>query len=109
MEHDTVITGLIIDEQNSTLTFTQVCQTYQISKDVIIELIEHGLFNSLSRPIAHEQWDSHMLTRLQSARRLRDDLGLNSSGAVLVLELRDELDAARCELAILKRHFGDAL
>ena len=106
MDNNNVITGVLMDENTTTITFTQVCHTYHISEDVLIELLDHGLFNEVTSPIKQATFNPPMITRIQSARRLQEDLGVNSPGVVLVLELRDELERIRNELRILRRHMG---
>lgn len=104
-----VITGTLMDENVSSISFVQVCQTYHIQEDMLVELLEHGLLDEIKSPIKQAVFNPSMLQRIQSARRLHEDLGVNLPGVVLVLELHDELDKIRRELDILRRHFGDML
>jgi len=104
MATNTIITGVLMDENGTTISFAQVCRTYHIPEDWLIELLEHGLVGEVTAPIQTITFNSLMLNRIQSARRLEEDLGVNSPGVVLVLELRDELERMRDELDILKRH-----
>ncbi len=103
MDRNTILTGILQDE-NITYSFTQVCHTHHISEDVLTELLEHGLISEVTLPIKNVAFNPLMLNRIQSARRLQEDLGVNSPGVVLVLELRDELEKMRNELEILRRH-----
>jgi len=103
MDRNTVITGELMDEY-TTISFTQVCHTYHIPEDVLIELLEHGLFNDITPPVKQVSFNPYMLSRVQSAQRLQEDLGVNLQGVILALELRDELERVRKELDILRRH-----
>ena len=105
MEKNTVILGELMDD-HKTISFTQVCHTYHISEDVLIELLEHGLFDEIKSPVKHANFNPSMLGRIQSAQRLLDDLGVNLQGVILALELRDELETVRRELTMLRRHLG---
>lgn len=96
-----------MEEQAGVLSFTEICQAYHIPEEVLTELLEHGLFSHITEPLAHVDFDLHMVNRIQSARRLQGDLGVNIPGVVLVLELRDALEAVRSEMEILRRHVGD--
>lgn len=107
MENNKAITGILMDENTSMISFTQVCQTYRIPEDVLTELLEHGLFNEMLSPISQVMFNPPMLKRIQSACRLQNDLGVNLPGVVLVLELRDELERMRNELSILRHHVGE--
>lgn len=104
MDRNTVITGELLDE-NTTISFLQVCHMYHISEDVLIELLEHGLIKEITRPVQQVNFNRYMLNRVLSARRLQQDLEVNLQGVILALELHDELDRVRRELDILRRHF----
>ena len=109
MEPFQVITGVWVEEPDQVLSFTDICHVHQIPEEALTELLEHGLFRHMTDPFAHVDFDVHMVHRIQSARRLQRDLGVNTPGVVLVLELQDALTALRSEIEILRRHVGDVL
>lgn len=106
MDKNTVITGVLVDENTTTFSFTQVCHTYDMSETELLELLEHGLFHEINSPVKQANFDLCMVKRIHAARRLQEDLGVNLPGVVLALELRDELDKLHTELAILRRHLS---
>ena len=86
------------------LTLVEVCEYTTLPKEILLELIEHGLFeNALSNP-NEIQFDLMMINRIETACRLHHDLEVNASGIVLALELLDKLTALQEELYILRRH-----
>ena len=103
MDDKTILAGVLLDE-NVKISFIDVCQKCEISEDVLLEMIEQGLFNHQARHSKSIQVDHKSLVRIQSARRLQQDLGINLPGAVLVLELLDELEQIQNELNILQHH-----
>lgn len=103
MADQTIIAGVLMDE-NTTISFVDVCQKCNISEDVLIEMIEHGLFPASTTAVKNIHIDQQTFTRIQSACRLQQDLGINLPGVVLVLELLDELEKAQKELHILQHH-----
>lgn len=103
MNADDVKTGILMDEHTS-ISFVEVCKTYHISEDFLIELVEHGLIKKTKKNIKQQTFDYHTICRIQSAKRLQHDLGVNTAGVVLALELLEELKLMREELAILQRH-----
>ena len=105
MDKNTIITGTLMDDNTIDISFTQVCHLYHIPEEVLIELLEYGLFNEVTQPTKQVAFNPSMLNRIQSARRLQDDLDVNLPGVVLILELRDELERMRNELNILRHHF----
>ena len=104
-EHE-VVTAVMIDEDTS-LTFVEVCQYYRLPESVLRQMIEHGLFQESSTRVKATRFDAPKLARVRSASRLRKDLGLNIPGVVLALELLDELEQLRQEIYILQRHIQE--
>lgn len=104
MEHNDIITAVVLSDNTTSISFTELCHMHHMSEDALNDLLEHGLFSHLTSEIKQAAFNQDMLNRLQSARRLQTDLGINSPGVVLVLELRDELEMLRNQLTILRRH-----
>ncbi len=74
----------------------------QLPVEVIVELVELGLFEAHTTSLAL-RFDAEKLSRVQSAARLLHDLKINTPGVVLALELLDEIEALRQEISILQR------
>ena len=98
-----MITAVLMDE-NTTISLVEVCQTCHISEDVLIEMLEQGLFNQQGMAVNKIDFNLKMLSRIQTARRLQADLDINLPGIVLILDLLDELEQTRNELTVLQRH-----
>jgi len=99
MNKQEVIAGVLINE-NSTFTVLEVCERCNLSEDILMDWIAHGLFGE---PHQSMQFDYKMIDRVRAAHRLQHDLEVNLQGVILALELMDEMDKLREELAILKR------
>ena len=74
---------------------TEVCRVCVIDMSVVVELVELGVV--VSRGASPEEWlvPAASLPRLRVAGRLMRDLGVNVTGAALVVELlesRGELE-----------------
>lgn len=106
MADQTIIAGVLMDE-NTTISFVEVCQKCNISEEMLLDMIEHGLFSSSLARNKISDVDQSTFIRIQSACRLQQDLGINIPGVVLVLELLEELEQARDELKILQHHVRD--
>ena len=88
------------------LTFIEVCEYTAIPRDILIELIEHGLIQEITGTTLDEvHFDLDMLSKIESAARLYQDLEVNASGIVLALELLEQLKTLQDELHVLRRHF----
>lgn len=104
MSETMVLTGVLVDEDQNTLSFFEISRKYNLSETVLNEMAECGLFATESKVSNQVRIDQKTLQRIQSAHRLHQDLSINVPGVVLVMELLDELNQMRAELDILKRH-----
>lgn len=102
------ITAILVDETR-TYSYLEVCEKFDMSETMLIEMIEHGLLNASALKLKDIIFDQKMIGRIQAARRLQQDLEVNLPGVVLALELLDELALMREELSILRRHFESSL
>ena len=98
-----VITAVLLEE-DACLTFAQVCQQLSIPEGMLRQLMEHGLFEATPSRIKSTRFNANELARVQAAARLKQDLGVNIPGVVLVIELIDELEQLRQKIQILQRH-----
>ncbi len=103
MDSKTIVSGTLMDE-NGIISFVEICERFNISEDFLQELIEQGFCTHQITHLKKISFNEKEISRIQSASRLQDDLGINTPGVVLVLELLDELEALRNELNILERH-----
>lgn len=102
MADQKIVAGVILDE-NTTISFVEICQKCNVSEEMLLDMLEHGLFQSTMNA-KNISVDHRTLSRIQSACRLQQDLGINLPGVVLVMELLDELEQVRERLRILQRH-----
>jgi chaperone modulatory protein CbpM len=98
-----IITGIIVDD-NMTISFTEVCEKYHVPQETLLEMMDHGVFQQVTKALTQMHFDRKTLSRIQSIQRLQEDLGVNIAGAILALELLDELESVRNELRILRHH-----
>lgn len=97
-----IIAGVLLDE-SAIFSIVEVCQYCHLSEDVLMEWIAQGLLGEQYHAKQTIQFNAQMLDRVRTAHRLQHDLEVNLQGAILALELMDEMDNLRNELAILKR------
>ncbi len=102
MDKEELIIGMLIEE--TSFSFKEVCLKYKIPKELLIEMMEYGLFPS-DRNREQSQLRPKDLRRMESAFRLHRDLEVNLPGVALALDLLDEIEELRKELEILRKHF----
>lgn len=95
------LTGEILEEEIE-LTLTQLCRSCQMPAESIHELIEAGVIEPVNRDPRQWRFRGICVRRVQRARRLQHDLGVNPAGAALILDLLEELHALRRRLARLE-------
>lgn len=80
------------------VSLPDLCGRCQLHAEYVIELVEEGVLDAEGRDPAQWRFDAVALRRVQRARRLRRDLGLNTAGVALVLDLLDEVEVLRRRL-----------
>lgn len=87
-------------EPASELTLLEVSRCCAVQTDFVVALIEEGALVPLAGS-APESWRfaSAQTRHITVAARLQRDLGVNPAGAALALQLLDELETLRAQLA----------
>jgi chaperone modulatory protein CbpM len=99
-----ILAGVLVEQES--VAFLDICAQYNLSEEVMVEFIEYGLITIHTSDIKSHIFDGPTVARIRSAWRLKNDLGINTPGVVLALDLIEELEALRNELQILKRQMG---
>lgn len=102
MAKETQIPDMMVE--HTQISFVEICQQYGIVEDILVELIEYGLITEISIPSKQLMFEPAHVQRILSACRLHHDLGINTHGVILALELMDEVTELRRELDVLRRH-----
>lgn len=94
----TTLAGSILEEE-VTLSLAEICRASRLSAERVIEMADEGIVEPLGR--RPETWRFHgvSLRRIRCARRLEEDLGVNTAGVALALDLLDELERLRARLS----------
>ncbi len=96
--------GLIVEESDS-LSLIKLCRYCSLPAENIIQMVERGVIDPIDSSLSYSHWQfsSTSLLRIQTALRLQRDLEVNLAGAVLALELLDEIKQLRQQVAFLQR------
>jgi chaperone modulatory protein CbpM len=97
----TALVGTILEEE-VVLSLAELCRASRLSAERVIELADEGIIEPIGRNPASWSFRGANLRRIRCAERLRHDLGVNTAGVALVLELLDELDRLRAHLERLE-------
>ncbi|MBC54275.1 MAG: chaperone modulatory protein CbpM [Gammaproteobacteria bacterium] len=88
---------------NIHITLQEVCSSTGLSREAVVEIVEHGIVEPQGEQ--PEQWlfDDQCLCLVQRARRLQRDLELNWQGIALVIELLEQRERLMAENEALLR------
>lgn len=95
-----LISGEILDEETE-IGIEELCRGCRLSVERVVELVEHGVIEPLGEEPAAWRFRAISFTQVRSALRLERDLGVNTAGAALALDLLSELAELRARLARL--------
>jgi chaperone modulatory protein CbpM len=86
--------------QGDSLTLEDLCRTCSVQSAFILEMLEEGVIEP-AQGQAPESWrfTAVQVHHVSVAWRLQRDLGVNLPGAALALQLLDEVETLRAQLA----------
>jgi chaperone modulatory protein CbpM len=87
----------ILDETTE-LTLSELCCACGQHAEWIVELVSYGVIEPLNIEENHWRFSGVSLTRVKKAQRLERDLGINTPGIALAIELLDELESLRTRI-----------
>ncbi|HDK38254.1 MAG TPA: MerR family transcriptional regulator [Thiolapillus brandeum] len=98
--NDDTLNGLLLDEEY-TLTLGELSRACAMHAEWVMELVEEGIIEPRGAEIGQWRFAVPALYRARTVMHLQRDLGVNLSGAALVLDLLDELQELRQQLRCL--------
>jgi chaperone modulatory protein CbpM len=91
---------VVLDEEE--ITLAELTRTCRVHAEWVVELVDEGVIEPRGRreSVATPQWrfSATTIVRIEKARRLQHDLGINLPGVALALELLDRIDALESRL-----------
>lgn len=92
-----ILSGYILEDEPR-LTLRQLCDACAVRAEYIIELVDEGFIEPSGMERSHWCFNGITIRRVQRAKRLQHDLGINLAGVALAIELIDEIDNLRAQL-----------
>jgi chaperone modulatory protein CbpM len=87
--NDSILVGQVV-EYELTLSLEELSDACAVSRERIVELVEHGLLDAQAG--GGHGFGGASLRRARLALRLQRDLGVNAAGAALVVELLERIE-----------------
>jgi chaperone modulatory protein CbpM len=94
--------GELLDETTE-VTLAELTRMCRVHAEWVTELVDEGVLEPLTGRGAQWRFSSTSIVRIERARRLQRDLGVNLAGIALALQLIDRIDALEARL----RGFGE--
>jgi chaperone modulatory protein CbpM len=96
--------GVIVDESDH-ISLVKLCRYCSLSAEQVLQMVERGVIDPVDPSASYSHWyfSSTSLLRVKAALRLQRDLDVNLAGAVLALELLDEIKKLRQQVQYLQR------
>ena len=95
-----ILSGNIIEDE-SRVTLRQLCDACAVRAEFIIELVDEGFIEPSGVEKSHWCFSGVSIRRVQRARRLQHDLGINLAGAALAIDLIEEVERLRARLEVM--------
>jgi len=96
LPHSTVSVEIL--EEEVEWTQSELCRACEISADQLAGLVEEGLIDPDGESPAEWHFHGTSLQRIRFARSVKRDLGVNTAGAALALDLLEEIERLRRRL-----------
>lgn len=90
--------GQLLDER-AELSLAELGQVCSAEAEWLLNLVNEGILAPRGRRVAEWRFTSVSIWRVRQVRRLQSDLGVNLAGAALAVELLEELQMLRRQVA----------
>lgn len=92
-----VLAGDIFEDDND-LSLADLCRLCRLPAEHVLKLVEEGIAEPVGSDIAQWRFRRVNVKRVRCAVHLKRDLGVNTAGAALALDLLEELERLRARL-----------
>jgi len=94
-------------DMDDPLTFEVVCETLGARSSLIARLAQQGLLETIPNETGQPLLPRRAIMRLRRMQRLRRDLGVNFTGAAIIMDLVQRIRDLNRELAEKERRFDE--
>jgi chaperone modulatory protein CbpM len=84
------------------LTFDVVAETVGARRSLVVRLAQQGLIETIDAGADEPRLPRRVVVQLRRMQRLRRDLGVNFTGAAIILELVQRIEQLNRELAEMR-------
>lgn len=95
-----ILTGVLLESEPD-LSLDELSHACRVHAELIEQLVEEGIIDPIQNEYGQRAFSGNSLMRARSAIHLQRDLGVNLSGAALILDLLDEIENLRGRLRVI--------
>ncbi len=97
-----LLTGDILEEDVE-LTLADLCKASHMPAETVYEFIEYGVIEPMPGQSDNLRFQGTSLFRINRAKRLQRDLGVNLAGAALALDLMEHIESLEAQIKRLQQ------
>ena len=97
----------LTSDQDKPLTLDVVAERIGAKRSLVARLAHQGLIETLESESDETLLPGHVVIQLRRMQRLRRDLGVNFSGAAIILDLVGRIEQLNRELAEVRKRFEE--
>lgn len=87
---------IVLEEEE--ITLADLTRTCRVRTEWVMELVDEGVIEPRQRTGPQWRFSATSIVRVEKARRLQSDLGVNLAGVALALQLLDRIEALEARL-----------
>ena len=96
-ELQSLLSGELLDDE-VILSLAELCRVCELPARQVVELVEYGVIEPVGSDPQRWQFHGVSIRRVRCAIHLQRDLGVNTAGAALALDLLEEMSRLRRRL-----------
>lgn len=100
-EKPNMLSGELLEEE-AEVSLSQLCQACELSEEEVVKLVNEGIIDPVGQKPAAWRFHAVSLRRVRITLNLQHELGVNTPGAALALDLLEELEELRARLRRLE-------
>jgi chaperone modulatory protein CbpM len=92
-----IFSGTLLEE-DSEVTFAQLCEVCAVHAETVEAMVEEGLVAPIGGGVSKWRFTRSTVVRVRTALRMQRDLHVNLAGAALALDLLERIEALNARL-----------
>ena len=92
-------------DQDEAVTISEVCTIVNLDTEVVCQWVMEGIVTPRGQRVNEWRFSQRQIQRIRQARRLQQDLDVNTASLPLVLDLLQEIHQLRRQLHVMEQRY----